>query len=123
MMVAVMALAIPLTYSHGVRGYAWGMAAATGLLILMRAYWLMRLFPTAALFTHAARAIWPTVPAVAAVLAIRAAHGGPRSALLAAAEAAVYVIVLGIGVFFAERNLMREVIGYLRGGAVSRSAA
>jgi O-antigen/teichoic acid export membrane protein len=123
MLVAVLALAIPLTNSHGVRGYALGMAGATALLILMRGYWLARLFPTFALFSHAARAMWPTVPAVAAVLAIRAAHGGPRSAGLAALEAFVYVAVLAVGVFFAERNLMREVVGYLRRGAVSRSPA
>jgi O-antigen/teichoic acid export membrane protein len=123
MMVAVLALAIPLTYSNGVKGYALGMALATAILIVLRCYWLARLFPTFALFSHAVRAMWPTVPAVAAVLAIRAADGGPRSAATAAAEAAVYVIVLAIGVFFAERSLMREVIGYLRRGAVSGSAA
>jgi O-antigen/teichoic acid export membrane protein len=123
MMVAVIAIAIPLTYSDGVKGYALGMALATGILIVMRCYWLARLFPTFALFSHAARAMWPTVPAVAAVLAIRAADGGPRSAATAAAEAAVFVIALAIGVYFAERSLMREVIGYLRRGAVSRSAA
>src|SRR3954451_12196203 len=123
MMVAVMVLAIPLTYSHVVRGYALGMALATGILILMRCYWLARLFPTFALFSHAVRAMWPTVPAVAAVLAISATHGGPRSAGLAAFEAFVYVAVLAVGVYFAERNLMREVIGYLRRGAVSRSPA
>jgi hypothetical protein len=43
--------------------------------------------------------------------------------LSAAFEAAVFVIVLAIGVFFAERSLMREVLGYLRRGAVSGSAA
>jgi O-antigen/teichoic acid export membrane protein len=123
MFVAVIVLAIPLTYKHGVVGYAWGMAGATGLLILMRAYWLAKLFPTIALFSHAMRAIWPTVPATAAVLAIRAADGGPRTATTAAAEALVFVVVLAIGVFVAERSLVREVLGYLRGGAVSRSTA
>jgi hypothetical protein len=57
------------------------------------------------------------------VLAIRAAAGGPRTAAAAAAEAVVYVVVLGVGVFFAERSLVREVMGYLRRGAVSESAA
>jgi O-antigen/teichoic acid export membrane protein len=123
MMVAVMALAIPLTYSDGVRGYALGMALATGLLILMRCYWLARLFPAFAMFSHAARAMWPTVPATVAVLAIRAVDGGPRSAATAVGEAAVFVILLAVGVFFAERNLMREVLGYLRRGTVSRSTA
>jgi O-antigen/teichoic acid export membrane protein len=123
MMVAVLALAVPLTYSDGVRGYAWGMAGATAILILMRCYWLARLFPAVALFSHAARAMWPTVPATAVVLAIRAVHGGPRSAALAAGEAALYVIVLAAGVYMAERSLLREVMGYLRRGSVSRSPA
>jgi O-antigen/teichoic acid export membrane protein len=123
MFISVMVLAVPLTYSDGVQGYAWGMAGATAILILMRCYWLARLFPTFALFSHAARAMWPTVPAVAAVLAVRAADDGGRSAAQAAGEAAMFVVVLGIGVFFAERNLVREVIGYLRRGAVSGSAA
>jgi O-antigen/teichoic acid export membrane protein len=122
MFVAVLALAIPLTYTHGVQGYAWGMAAATGLLILMRCYWLARLFPAFAMFSHAARAIWPTVPAAAAVLVIRAADHD-RTVATAAVEAVVYVVVLAFGVFFAERSLVREVMGYLRPGAVSRSAA
>jgi PST family polysaccharide transporter len=123
MLIAVVALAVPLTYADGVRGYAWGMAGATFLLILMRAYWLARLFPAFALFSHAARAIWPTVPATAVVLAIRAVSGGPRSAAAFAIEALVYVVVLAAGVFIAERSLMREVLGYLRRGAVSQSAA
>jgi hypothetical protein len=67
--------------------------------------------------------MWPTVPATVAVLAIRAVDGGPRSAATAAGEAAVFVILLAVGVFFAERNLMREVLGYLRRGTVSRSTA
>ena len=108
-----------------VRTFVWpaGVALATGVLILMRCYWLARLFPTFALFSHAARAMWPTVPALVAVLLIREAETGPRTAAHAAVEALAFVIALAIGVFVAERNLMREVIGYLRGGAVSRSTA
>jgi O-antigen/teichoic acid export membrane protein len=123
MVISVLALTIPLTASDGVKGFAWGMAGATGVLILLRSYYLVRLFPTVALFSHAARAIWPTIPAVAAVLAIRYAESGPRSAGQAALEAVVFVVVLAIGVFFAERSLVREVMGYLRSGTVSRSAA
>jgi hypothetical protein len=114
---------VPLTISDGVRGFAWGMAAATGVLILVRCYYLARLFPGFGLFRHAARSIWPTIPAVGAVLLIRSAESGPRGAGQAVLEAVLYVLVLGLGVFFAERNLVREVLGYLRGGAVSRSTA
>jgi O-antigen/teichoic acid export membrane protein len=123
MFLAVIVFAIPLTYRDGVKGYALGMAIATGLLILMRCYWLARLFPAFALFSHAARAMWPTVPAVAVVLLIRALDKGPHTATDFVVEAIAYVVALGIGVYLAERNLVREVLGYLRGGAVSRSAA
>lgn len=123
MLIAVLAIAVPLTYVDGVRGYAWGMAGATAVLIAMRAYWLARLFPTIALLSHAARAIWPSVPATAIVLAMRAVHSGPRSAAMFVIEAAVFVIVLAIGVFVAERSLVREVLGYLRRGPLPRSAA
>jgi hypothetical protein len=67
--------------------------------------------------------MWPTVPAVAVVLLIRALDKGPHTAMDFVVEAIAYVVALGIGVFLAERNLVREVLGYLRGGAVSRSAA
>jgi O-antigen/teichoic acid export membrane protein len=123
MLLSVIVLTIPLTISDGVRGFAWGMAGSTAFMILLRCYWLARLFPTVALFSHAARAIWPTVPAVAAVLLIRAAENGPRSAAQAALEAIVFAVVLALGVFFGERSLVREVMGYLRRGAVSRSTA
>jgi hypothetical protein len=123
MVISVIGFVVPLTLSDGVRGFAWGMGAATGVLILMRCYFLARLFPGFGVFTHAARSMWPTVPAVAAVLLIRSSESGPRSAAQAAFEAVVFMLVLGIGVFFGERNLVREVLGYLRRGAVSRSAA
>jgi O-antigen/teichoic acid export membrane protein len=123
MFVAVMAIAVPLSYSDGVRGYAWGMAIATAVLIVVRCYYLSRLFPAFALFSHAARALWPSLPAVVVVLLIRSADGGARSGAVAAAEALAYLAVLGLGVFVAERSLVREVVGYLRRAAVSRSPA
>lgn len=123
MMVSVMALAVPLTYFDGVRGYAWGMAGATALLILIRCWYLARLFPTISLFTHAARAMWPTVPATAVVVLIRFVDSGPRSAPLAALEGGLFLLTLAAFVFVAERSLVREVIGYLRRGAAAESAA
>jgi O-antigen/teichoic acid export membrane protein len=123
MMVAVLAFVIPLTSSDGVRGYALGMACAAFLLILLRCYYLARLFPTFALFTHAGRAMWPTVPALAVVLLVRLVTHGDRSAGVVALEAALYVITLGVFVFIAERKLVREVFGYLRGGRPAGSTA
>jgi O-antigen/teichoic acid export membrane protein len=123
MMVAVISLAVPLTFEYGVKGYAYGMAGATFILILMRCWYLAKLFPSFAIFSHAFRAIWPTIPAAAAVLAIRAAGDGPRGAGTALGEAVLFAVLVAAGTLFSERALLREMVGYLRGGAVPRPAA
>jgi O-antigen/teichoic acid export membrane protein len=123
MMVFVMGLAVPLTFADGVRGYALGMAGATVVLILMRCYYLARLFPAFAIFTHAFRAMWPTIPAAGAVLAIRAIGDMPRGAGVALAEAALYGLIVVVATLLAERALLREMLGYLRSSAVGQSPA
>jgi polysaccharide transporter, PST family len=125
MMISVLALAVPLTFVDGVRGYAYGMAGATGILILMRCWYLSRLFPAFSIFSHAFRAIWPTIPAAAAVLGIRAVSDSPHGPAAAVGEAVLYVAIVLAGTLLSERTLLREVLGYLRGGsgAVPRPAA
>lgn len=115
MLVAVMAITIPLIYSDGLKGYAIGMAAATGVLLLVRCWYLVRLFPTVSLLSHTLRAIAPTVPAVLAVLLARHIASGTRTPLQVSVELALYGVVLAGGVFVLERKLLREVLGYLRG--------
>jgi hypothetical protein len=68
---------------------------------------------------HAARAIAPTVPAVAAVLGVRALVGD-GSLAMAIGQPALYGAVTVIATWAFERPLLREVLGYLRG---SRAAA
>ena len=63
---------------------------------------------------HALRAIAPTVPAAAAVLAVRAVVD-PRSLGLALAEVALYFLVTLGATLVLERSLLREVRGYLGG--------
>jgi hypothetical protein len=60
------------------------------------------------------RAIAPTLPAVVATLVLRAVEGSPRSGVEVAAEAGVYVLVTVVATSFLERDLLREVFGYLR---------
>jgi hypothetical protein len=55
------------------------------------------------------------VPAVAAVLAVRAATDAGRSPGLALAELALYLAVTIVATWAIERPLLREVRGYLRG--------
>jgi hypothetical protein len=125
MMISAIGLAVPLTFADGVRGYAIGMAGATAILILMRCWYLARLFPAFGIFSHAFRAIWPTIPAAAAVLAIRAIGDSPRGVGASVGQAALFVVIVAAGTLFSERALLREMVGYLRerSGAVPRPAA
>lgn len=125
MTVAALGLAVPLTFVDGVRGYAYGMAAATGVLIAMRCWYLARLFPAFAVFSHAIRAMWPTIPAAAAVLAIRAVSHSPHGPAAAVGQALLYAAIVVTATLLSERALLREMLGYLRAGSggVPRPAA
>jgi O-antigen/teichoic acid export membrane protein len=115
MAVCAIGATIPLTIADGVRGYATGMAAATGVLIIMRTYYLERLFPRLGLFTHALRALWPTVPGAAAILLVRMLESGPRTTVEVVGEGLLYVALVASATLFSERALLREMVGYLRG--------
>jgi O-antigen/teichoic acid export membrane protein len=125
MMVSTLALAVPLTFADGLRGYALGMAGATVILILMRCWYLARLFPAFAIFGHAFRAMLPTVPATGAVVAIRAIGDSPKGPAAALGEAVLFAAIVAAGTLYSERALLREMLGYLRGrsGAVPGAAA
>ena len=122
MLVAVLGLTVPLIYTHGLDGYAIGMAGATGVLLLVRCWYLLRLFPTFQVLTHALRAIAPTIPATAVVLLVRNFEPGARTGREAVLEIALYGIVLLAGVFVWERALLRELFGYLRGRVAAPAA-
>jgi O-antigen/teichoic acid export membrane protein len=106
---------LPLLFAEGLDGLAAGLAlvAATG--VAVRAFYLRRLFPGFRMIGHAARAIAPTIPAAAAALAVRAIAGHDTGAL-AAAELLLYVAVTAAATWRFEGPLLREVLGYLRGG-------
>jgi len=63
---------------------------------------------------HVVRALAPSVPAVAAVLGLRALEPFPRDGAVALGELAVYLVVTVLATWVAERALLREAIGYLR---------
>jgi O-antigen/teichoic acid export membrane protein len=113
-LVAVLALAVPLTLTEGLKGYAWGMAGATALQMGLRCWYLSRIFPAFDILSHAFRALLPTVPAAGLVVLMRALESGPRTELMAALEATVFVVVLAVGTLLMERDLIREILGYLR---------
>ena len=107
------AIAIPLLATDGLDGYALGMAVMTLVGLVTRFVYLRRLFPSFRAWFHILRAVAPTVPAAALVLAVRWLEQGPRSPALAAAELALYSVVTVLATVAFERSLLREVLGYL----------
>lgn len=105
---------VPLMLALGLEGFAAGIALATAAQLLVRAITLNRLFGRFNLAAHSARALAPTVPAVAAVLIARALVTAPRSLAVAVAELVAYCLITAAGTLLFERRLLDEVRGYVR---------
>jgi O-antigen/teichoic acid export membrane protein len=112
---AFLAAALPLLVLEGLDGFAWGMGAMTLVSLVVRGVYLKRLFGDLRLARHALRAIAPTVPAAAAILAERAATTGARTGTTALVEVVGYVLITVAATALLEAPLLREVAGYLRG--------
>ena len=67
LLAGVLAIAVPLLLEEGLEAYGAGWVAATVLAVLVRFGYLRRLFPLPRITADLARALLPTVPAVAAV--------------------------------------------------------
>jgi O-antigen/teichoic acid export membrane protein len=109
-----LATAIPLTAHRGLDGFALGMAATAATLLVARAYYLTRLFEGFDMLRHMLRAVAPSVPAVALILALRLVESGERTLGMALGELLVYGGLTVAATWFFERSLLREVLGYLR---------
>jgi O-antigen/teichoic acid export membrane protein len=121
--VVFFAVTVPLMLTVGVMGYAIGMASATLAQLVLRGYFLRRLFPGFNLLRHAVRALAPIAPAVGLVLLVRLAEdGGARTLGVAIGELAIYLLVVVATTYAFERSLIREAVGYLR-RAVGRDRA
>jgi O-antigen/teichoic acid export membrane protein len=116
MMVTLLASAIPLTIVDGLDGLGFAMLIMSFVSLAARAHYLARLFPGFRMWLHMLRAIAPTVPAALCTLALRAATGAPATVSGALAELAAYVVVTLAATWLLERDLLREVLGYLRQG-------
>ena len=113
-MTVFVATMIPLTILDGLSGFAIAMAITAAVALAGRTYVLVRIFPGFGMIRHSARAVAPSIPAAAAVLAMRLLETGRETRLIALAEVAVYVIVTLLATLAFERPLLREVVGYLR---------
>jgi O-antigen/teichoic acid export membrane protein len=113
--VTFFAVTMPLMLTVGVMGYAYGMATAALVQFALRGYYLRRLFPGFRFLRHTARALLPSVPAVAAVLALRLAGSADAGGPAVIAELVAYVAVTAAATYLFERKLLAEAFGYLRG--------
>jgi PST family polysaccharide transporter len=106
---------VPLTVAYGLRGYAAGMAIVTAVSLAMRGWYLARLFRGFRILNHGLRAIAPTVPGAVAVLLVRQAESGERTPAMAAGELILFAALTLASTIALERELLRELLGYLRG--------
>ena len=112
--VVFLAVAIPLLALDGLSGFAIGMAVYGLSAVIGRTFYLVRIFDGFKMARHAARALLPVVPAVAVVLLARLVEPGERGGGAALAEFTAFVVVTIAATALAERDLLREMLGYLR---------
>jgi O-antigen/teichoic acid export membrane protein len=119
----MLGVGIPLLLAHGLTGLGIGIGAGAAVHLLIRAWYVSRLFEGFVFVSHALRAVLPTIPGVLAVLAMRSLETGHRSAGIAGAELAVYVVVTAIATWLVEGPLVREALGYLKPPATAPGIA
>lgn len=113
---------IPAMFVLGLGGYAAGFAASTLAQIVLRGYYMRRLFADFHVLGQLARAFAPVAPPALALLAFRLAVDPDRSLGLALAELAFFVATTGLLTWLFERALVREVVGYLRAAGAPGAA-
>lgn len=113
----------PLLIAFGLPGLAIGWIVARVVALAGRTYYLARLFAGFRMLRHAARAIAPMAPALGLTLLMRVVFSaGERTAAEAAAELVVFTTVTVAATVYFERELLREVVGYMlrrRSGATA----
>jgi O-antigen/teichoic acid export membrane protein len=112
--VAFVAIALPLLATDGLRGLALATLLVEGVNFAVRMTFLRRLFPSFRFLRHTARALLPSVPAVALVVALRLAVGGEQTLAAALAMLALYAVTTIAATALLERRLLREIVAYVR---------
>ncbi|MCW2967119.1 MAG: hypothetical protein JWM71_891, partial [Solirubrobacteraceae bacterium] len=106
--------AVPLLFLDHLRGLAISVAFLAGTQMIVRVHYLRKLFPQFRMVRHTARAVVPSIPAVALVLLGRLllpGHSGAR----ALGELAAYAVLTLVATVILERRMLLEMLGYLRG--------
>jgi O-antigen/teichoic acid export membrane protein len=122
--IAFLAVPLPLLFTEGIDGFAYGMFAVMVAAWGTRAVYIKRLLPDVRLTLLAVRAAAPVLFASGIVLLIRLAETGERTLGMALGELAAFGLVLAALTWAWERPLLRELAGYVkRRGAAARSPA
>ena len=114
-LVVFVAVCIPGMILWGLNGYALAIAVMTVVQLAIRAYFLRRLFDGFQFLQHTGRALAPCLPAAALILAVRQLESGERSPGVVLAELALFTATTVAVTWAAERDLLREMFGYMRG--------
>jgi len=118
-----LAAGLPLLFAYDLDGLAAGIGLQMAAHVACRAYYLQRLFHGFGFARHALRALLPTLPAGAAVLALRVAETGERTEAMALGELGLYLAVTAVATWALENRLLREAVGYLRGAPAAGAPA
>lgn len=103
---------IPAIILLGLGGYAIGFGAIAVVQVILRGYFMRRLFAGFSVLTQTVRSFLPTVPAAAAIMAIRLLAPGAHSVLVVALEIAAYGAITLLATISLERPLVLELLGY-----------
>ena len=106
---------VPALLTLDLAGYVVGYAAATSIQLAVRGFFLRRIFKGFGIVRHLLRAIAPSIPAAGAILSIRMLGIGGETLAMALAELLTYVMLTALLTWLFERELIRELWGYLRG--------
>jgi O-antigen/teichoic acid export membrane protein len=105
---------VPLLFAYGIEGFAWGMFAVMAAAWGTRAYFIKKLLPDVRLVALAVRALVPTVAASLVVLLARLVEPGDGGLGVALGELALFVVSYAVFTWLRERELLAEMVGYLR---------
>jgi PST family polysaccharide transporter len=111
---AFVTIALPMLAFDGLRGLTRATLIVEGVQFAIRMYFLRRLFPDFRFLRHSARALLPSLPAVALVAGLRLALGEEPTLLAALAMLALYIVTTLAATALVERALLREMLDYLR---------
>jgi hypothetical protein len=110
---AVIAAGVPLMYADGLVGLGIAFALGEAVALLIRGYIMTRFFRGVRVLPHLLRGFAPTVVAAVPVLILRSLDGTERSAGVAIAVFAIYLLATIAATAMLEWPLLSEARGYL----------